>query len=67
MIPCPQLHKLWSKAVGTPDYNKREWIELELLIERLARALVSVNREDYPWKDGSIASKALDEAEEILR
>lgn len=23
------FHKLWTKAVGTKDYNKTEWIELE--------------------------------------
>lgn len=23
------LHKLWTKAVGTADYNKQEWKELE--------------------------------------
>ncbi len=33
-----QMHVLWTKAVGTADYNKREWAELErriwaLLIE----------------------------------
>ncbi len=26
------LHTLWSKSVGTPDYNKREWGRLEALI-----------------------------------
>ena len=23
------LHRLWTKAVGTPDYDKSEWKELE--------------------------------------
>ena len=26
------LHTLWSKAVGTPDYVKSEWMELEKLL-----------------------------------
>ena len=27
------LHVLWTKAVGTPDYDKREWKALEQAIE----------------------------------
>lgn len=26
------LHRLWTKAVGTPGYDKREWKELEKLL-----------------------------------
>jgi hypothetical protein len=26
------VHKLWTKAVGTEDYNKSEWLELEALV-----------------------------------
>lgn len=26
------LHRLWTKAVGTPDYDKEEWMELEKLV-----------------------------------
>lgn len=29
------LHILWSKAVGTPDYVKREWNNLGGAIEEL--------------------------------
>lgn len=29
MITNPILHVLWSKAVGTPDYVKDEWKQLE--------------------------------------
>ena len=32
------LHRLWTKAVGTPSYNKGEWFELESRIEA-AKAL----------------------------
>lgn len=31
------LHRLWSKAVGTPTYNKGQWLELDRVIEQLAR------------------------------
>jgi hypothetical protein len=31
------FHTLWSKAVGTPEYNKREWQRLEQLILELLR------------------------------
>lgn len=30
------LHRLWSKAVGTPDYDKQEWKALEDAIVKLA-------------------------------
>ncbi len=26
------FHRLWSKDVGTPGYNKKDWVELERLI-----------------------------------
>lgn len=29
------LHHLWTLAVGTPGYDKREWVELELRIRAL--------------------------------
>ncbi|MEE8112716.1 MAG: hypothetical protein V3T23_00035 [Nitrososphaerales archaeon] len=28
------LHTLWTKAVGTPDYDKSEWRELEEILEK---------------------------------
>jgi hypothetical protein len=30
------FHTLWTKAVGTPGYSKREWQELEAIIFRNA-------------------------------
>ena len=34
------LHRLWSKAVGAPDYVKAEWMELEtILVQSSARFL----------------------------
>jgi len=33
------LHKLWTKAVGTKDYNKTEWLELEKGIWGLAKVI----------------------------
>lgn len=29
------LHVLWTKAVGTDDYVKAEWKEMDKLIEQL--------------------------------
>jgi hypothetical protein len=31
------LLRLWDKAVGTPEYKKTEWQDLEALINRLAK------------------------------
>jgi len=28
------FHALWSKAVGTSDYDKKQWLQLEREIER---------------------------------
>lgn len=33
------LHKLWTKSVGTPDYDKSEWKDLEGAIFTLGRDL----------------------------
>ncbi len=33
------LHKLWTKAVGTTDYDKEEWKEFQALLERMILAL----------------------------
>jgi hypothetical protein len=33
------LHKLWTKAVGTPDYVKSEWTDFDARIARLGVAL----------------------------
>ncbi len=30
------LHLLWTKAVGTPGYDKKEWQKLEAAINHLA-------------------------------
>ncbi|MGA9774017.1 MAG: hypothetical protein WBV94_33610 [Blastocatellia bacterium] len=27
------FHKLWSRDVGTPGYNKTDWKELQLLLQ----------------------------------
>ena len=34
------LHELWSASVGTPDYDKKKWFELESLLVRAGRAFV---------------------------
>lgn len=33
------MHVLWTKAVGTSDYNKQEWKELDNAMVALARSL----------------------------
>jgi hypothetical protein len=34
------LHHLWSKAVGTQDYNKQEWKRLEELVGKAFRTIL---------------------------
>ena len=29
------LHSLWTKAVGTPGYDKHEWQTLEMVLHRM--------------------------------
>lgn len=33
------LHRCWTKAVGTNDYRKSDWIELERALHQFARAM----------------------------
>jgi hypothetical protein len=33
------LHTLWTKAVGTPDYDKYEWQALEIVLYRMRRKI----------------------------
>ncbi len=40
-----QLHRLWTKAVGTPDYDKEEWKAFECLLFQLFK-----DRRDRGWK-----------------
>lgn len=35
--PFHLLHRLWTKAVGTPDYNKEEWRQMESCILKLEK------------------------------
>jgi hypothetical protein len=32
-----KFHTLWTKAVGTPDYVKKEWLDLEAEFVKLQR------------------------------
>ena len=50
------LHNLWTKAVGTKDYNKREWGEFEVQVEKLMeiyRALSRLHEEksEKAWQE----------------
>lgn len=33
------LHRLWTKATGTPDYIKTDWINLEYYILKMQKEL----------------------------
>ena len=39
MIDTTLLHALWTKAVGTPDYEKSQWLKLEAQIVSANRTL----------------------------
>lgn len=38
------LHELWTKAVGTPGYDKKRWGEFESQIEKLMEIFRALNR-----------------------
>jgi len=35
------LHRCWTKAVGTKDYRKSDWMELERVLFQFARAMAT--------------------------
>lgn len=37
------FHRLWSKAVDTPSYDKEEWMALEKVMQGRALAFVCYN------------------------
>lgn len=37
------LHTLWSKAVGTPDYNKSEWRQLDVLLQQHCKGSLALS------------------------
>lgn len=41
------FHRLWTKAVGTPDYIKKEWLELCAIVERLDSENARLLRGDF--------------------
>jgi hypothetical protein len=43
-----QIHVLWTKAVGTPDYDKREWEALYAACANLPDPPESVNEHRVP-------------------
>ena len=54
------LHRLWTKAVGTPDYDKREWKELE-------SRLIQGSRDPQPRPGGSTWPQTNDEWDAQLK
>lgn len=62
------FHRLWSKAVGTPDYEKAEWKELEhhlLSPLREARDATPAPWLDWPTEPGLWAAWHLKEPKPI--
>lgn len=49
------FHRLWTKAVGTPDYDKKEWALLEEMFIK-ALAGVAQKEEHLPCKQGVAGS-----------
>jgi len=46
-----QLHKVWSKAVGQPDYDKTEWMALEAAITELK---AQINERDRQLREAAL-------------
>jgi hypothetical protein len=44
--------RLWSKAVGTEDYDKAEWRELQEFVNAVLTQLTPEEREALGIKDG---------------
>ena len=42
------LHRCWTKAVGTKDYRKSDWIELERALSEFARRAANTIGYDGP-------------------
>lgn len=56
------LHSLWTKAVGTPGYDKSQWRELERTLERAESREVLHSRILPPFKSVSEAESFLRES-----
>lgn len=48
MSPHDLLHTLWSKAVGTPGYDKSEWKQLESLLRDVDKPSGPVIVHEHP-------------------
>ena len=46
------LHTLWTKAAGTPSYEKGEWFALESQLKRLAAAEALLRDARDAWSPG---------------
>lgn len=38
------FHRLWGKAVGTTDYNKKQWCKMEEFVNKGITAIKSLER-----------------------
>jgi len=55
------MHRLWTRAVGTPEYDKEEWKTLERGIYALGKELRETRKDVARWKDN------FDSVEDVLR
>lgn len=44
------LHQLWTKAVGTPSYDKEQWVRLETHLKEFER--ITKEMESSPKRHG---------------
>jgi len=66
------FHTLWTKAVGTTGYNKREWLQLEAEIIALHSALEECRniirmRDVRAGEDHAATMALLDRADKALQ
>jgi hypothetical protein len=43
------LHANWTRRVGTPGYRKSLWMEIDVALSQLARAVAAKVGHDGPW------------------
>jgi len=53
MTPFHLVHRLWTKAVGTPGYIKAEWMAMERMILALEEREKIVADVYKAWEDGA--------------
>ena len=59
-INTNNFHALWSKAVGTPDYDKSQWMKLDSEIANANREIEPKKKESSTFDHRSDAQIFLD-------